>query len=116
MKIDHRMYYFLSDKGKTARSRKRGGGSLNGTGCRLPPLDPGEKAKEGAILFACALCFTASNHFNILLFYTNYFCLSNVSVFLNFSKFVWSDTPNFYNTKIDSHPGKCYNVILRKLF
>ena len=45
--------------------------------CR--PLTPGEEAKEGAILFACALCFTASNHFNILLFYTNYFCLSNVS-------------------------------------
>ena len=52
---------------------------MNGTSCRLPPLDPGEEAKEGAILFACALCFTASNHFNILLFYTNYFCLSNVS-------------------------------------
>lgn len=65
MKIDHRMYYFLSDKGKTARSRK-GGGSLNGTDCRLPPLDPGEEAKEGAILFACALYFTASNHFHIL--------------------------------------------------
>jgi hypothetical protein len=44
--------------------------------CR--PLTPGE-AKEGAILFACALYFTASNRFNILLFYTNYFCLSNVS-------------------------------------
>ena len=76
MKIDHRMYYFLSDKGKTARSRK---GERFAEWNRLPPLDPGKEAKEGAILFACALCFTASNHFNILLFYTNYFCLSNVS-------------------------------------
>ena len=45
MKIDHRMYYFLSDKGKTARSRKRGGGSLNGTDCR--PLTPGRKPRRG---------------------------------------------------------------------
>ena len=44
------------------------------------------------------------------------FTRANVSAFLNLSKFVWSDTPNFYNTKIDSRPGKCYNMVLRKLF
>ena len=44
------------------------------------------------------------------------FTRANVSALSTFSKFVWSDTPNFYNTKIDSHPGKCYNMILRKLF
>ena len=44
------------------------------------------------------------------------FTRANVSALSTFSKFVWSDTPNFYNTKIDSHPGKCYNMVLRKLF